>query len=112
MHDVAAGYSQVYKINSLHEFKDSLSNLLIDSVNCRASIGFIAPLTHKNADQYWYSIENDLLGRADLCGLKFVQSRGDLIAPRKNPLGSACLAFILSYRLFMGNITHHSRCLA
>ncbi|KPH64239.1 hypothetical protein ADS77_06005 [Pseudoalteromonas porphyrae] len=26
-----------------------------------------------------------------------------LVAPWENPLGSACLAFILRYRLFMGN---------
>ncbi|KPH94517.1 hypothetical protein AMS58_10940 [Pseudoalteromonas porphyrae] len=74
-------------------------------------------------------------GRVDLCGLKFVQSRGDLIAarglessglsknraklprpahaPRKNPLGSACLKFILRYRLFMGSnhITQALPCL-
>ena len=27
----------------------------------------------------------------------------ELIVPRKNPKGSACLVFMLRYRLFMGN---------
>ncbi|MFT4952655.1 MAG: hypothetical protein ACI9A0_002321, partial [Pseudoalteromonas tetraodonis] len=27
----------------------------------------------------------------------------ELIAPRQNPSGSACLALMLRYRLFMGN---------
>ncbi|MBE0361791.1 hypothetical protein PALI_b0814 [Pseudoalteromonas aliena SW19] len=33
-------------------------------------------------EQFIYSKDQQLLGRVDLCGLKFVQSRGDLIAAR------------------------------
>lgn len=51
---------KIHSINSLAGYHNSLNNLLMDSVNNGASIGFIAPLTSQIAEEYWHSIEVEL----------------------------------------------------
>jgi len=51
------------KIKAVHSIKGvskSLNSLLIDSVASGASIGFLAPLSLKSAQDYWQGVDADL----------------------------------------------------
>lgn len=51
---------QIIEVEKLEEYQDHLVKLLCDCVNDGASIGFIAPLSHAEAVDYWNAVECDL----------------------------------------------------
>jgi len=44
---------EIKQLKSIDHYIDSLSELLIETVNDGASIGFLPPLKHVEAEQYW-----------------------------------------------------------
>ena len=51
--------TRVWKVeaSALEELRPSLREILIDGVEHGASVGFLAPLSHAEADEYWRRIE-------------------------------------------------------
>ncbi len=54
---------KIIEITSIVGYETALSSLLSECVNDGASIGFLAPLSAHESDQYWQDVEQDLKSR-------------------------------------------------
>lgn len=55
--------------------ESQFEDLLIDSVNLGASIGFIAPLSHHEAKQYWLQVDSEIQLNSRLLLTKFIDGQ-------------------------------------
>lgn len=51
-------------VGSLSGLKDQLSDLLINSVESGASVGFLPPLKNEDAQRYWDTVDNAILNKS------------------------------------------------
>ena len=50
---------QIIKLSPIKPYHKQLCNLLIDSVESNASVGFLPPLSTDEADDYWLSVDRE-----------------------------------------------------
>jgi acetyltransferase len=68
---------QIIEVEKLERYREQLVKLLCNCVDDGASIGFIAPLSISEADEYWKSVENDLSDSSKVMFL--AQDKGQII---------------------------------
>ena len=57
---------QIIELEKIEEYRAPLVELLCDCVSDGASIGFIAPLSKAEADEYWQGVAHDLSGHSKI----------------------------------------------
>lgn len=53
-------YIEILEINEIGDHEEGLSLLLEDSINCGASIGFLAPIEKNEVVNYWREVKHKL----------------------------------------------------